>query len=284
MPASRVVVKKDMKGCQRATAEELELRLSKDSSLLKDEDYLRCWLELASSVEEPDWVIDRVEALGVGEDLALRWVAQAFIAEKGAKYALADEIFSRGAARDAQPRDLLAKRRREFDRRMKRHWLSVASSHDKTIDENRIARKRYPIEDAKKSTGRRRPLGVLTEAKNDKNTKTLEPPTTQSKMKINRKLVFSTAKRDVPTTTFRRVDAQDLTINSAIAAKEIDDIFFDGTNPELAILQDDTDDTDDETVPPQRLRPKNQPVAAAPAEEPAFAAKEESSFAIFCDG
>ena len=228
-------------------AETLARRLSRKPELRNDEDYLRSWLELASSQgDDADWVFERVDALRIGEQLALRWVAQAFVAEKAAKYAVADEIFSRGAACDAVPRDLLSKRRREFDRRMKRHWLSVASSvkSDKT-DENSCK--------VSSKISNRRPLRILEQQQQPK----IDAPLTQNK--INRKLVFSTAKRDAPKTAVLRQKPEDLTINSAIAAKEIDDIFFDGAD------DDDRSTVCGDDVPPPPVQ------------------ESDSAFAIYCD-
>ena len=95
-----------------------------DAKYRNDERFARVWLALAAASPDPGVVFDAMARHRVGESLALVWVARAFVAEKAKKFADADALFARGLEMNAKPRELLAKRRREFERRMRRHWLN----------------------------------------------------------------------------------------------------------------------------------------------------------------
>ncbi|KAJ1448357.1 hypothetical protein M885DRAFT_147390 [Pelagophyceae sp. CCMP2097] len=89
-----------------------------------DERYARVWLWLASAyeAEEPGssgpLVFERLKEARVGAELALFWVAWAFIAEKARDFAQADALFASGTLAGARPQDMLARRRAEFERRL----------------------------------------------------------------------------------------------------------------------------------------------------------------------
>jgi hypothetical protein len=95
-----------------------------DARYRGDERFARVWLALAAASPDPGAVFDAMARHRVGESLALVWVARAFVAEKAKKFADADALFARGLELKAAPQDLLVKRRREFERRMRRHWLN----------------------------------------------------------------------------------------------------------------------------------------------------------------
>ena len=95
-----------------------------DARYRGDERFARVWLALAAASPDPGAVFDAMARHRVGESLALVWVARAFVAEKAKKFADADALFARGLELKAAPQELLAKRRREFERRMRRHWLN----------------------------------------------------------------------------------------------------------------------------------------------------------------
>ncbi|KAJ8599461.1 hypothetical protein CTAYLR_008022 [Chrysophaeum taylorii] len=222
-----------------------------------DERYVRVWLAVASHAEEEDpaWVFELLDEHEIGHDLALFWIAWAFVAEKTERFKDADTIYARGAHADAKPKDLLSRRRREFERRMKRHFI--------TATEKATTTKRPPLRAIDtENTTTRRPLHPLdhTSAKKKEDQST-------AKKAISRRLVFSTAKREQPsaavaTTTLKAADQDDLTINSALAAKEIDSLFYDDNRTanydDASMLagdkhqhhHDDDDDDDVITVPP----------------------------------
>lgn len=190
-----------------------------------DERYVRVWLRLASGVEQPDWVFELLDERGVGAELAIFWVAWAFVAEKDERFGEADDIYARGAAARAEPVDLLDRRRREFERRMKRRFIQSTSTKCKL-------------------TSGRAPLQPL------------DMPATAAKP-ISRKLVFSTAKRHDPATTchkLQRADDTDLTINSSIAQRAIEDLFHDqtATYDAATLLADEEPTTARDSSPPPK--------------------------------
>ena len=97
-----------------------------DARYRSDERFARVWLALAAASPDPDVVFAAMARHRCGESLALIWIARAFVAEKARRFADADALFARGTQLNAKPRELLAKRRREFERRMRRHWLNNA--------------------------------------------------------------------------------------------------------------------------------------------------------------
>lgn len=210
--------------------EQCGLALLEDERVKNDERYVRVWLSEASHVENPEHIFELLDSRAIGQALSLFWVAWAFVAEKAERFAVADQIYARGAAADAQPAELLRRRRREFERRMKRRYIQAAdssSSWSKSTTKKMQSTTRAPF----------RPLDAQL------------PPETAAK-RISRKLVFSTAKRhDQPLTTTRlkRVDDQDLTINSSIAQKAIDDLFHERTAiyDEATVLAGGQASTDD---------------------------------------
>ncbi|KAH8069080.1 hypothetical protein JL721_6291 [Aureococcus anophagefferens] len=102
--------------------------LADDARYRNDERFVRVWLGVASVASDPKPVFAEMVVKNIGAELALFWVARAFVAEKAGDFTEAESLFARGAALNARPRDMLAKRRREFDRRMRRHWLTEAES------------------------------------------------------------------------------------------------------------------------------------------------------------
>ena len=85
-----------------------------------------------------------------------------------------------------------------------------------SFEELRVAARGQPAAPVPPKTAPRLPFGVLRENAAEPMVLTTTTP---------RRLVFSTAKRDVPK-TLRRAERDDLTINSAIALREMDSLFL----------------------------------------------------------
>ena len=111
-----------------------------DARYRGDERFARVWLALAAASPDPGAVFDAMARHRVGESLALVWVARAFVAEKAKKFAEADALFARGLEKGAAPRELLEKRRREFERRMRRHWLNQQQQAPVVVPKEPVAR------------------------------------------------------------------------------------------------------------------------------------------------
>jgi hypothetical protein len=63
----------------------------------------------------------------MGAKTALFWVAWAWVSEKAGDFQFADKIFRTALAKNADPRNILEERQRQFQRRMSRHWLNASS-------------------------------------------------------------------------------------------------------------------------------------------------------------
>lgn len=85
-----------------------------------DKRYLRVWIKYADALDDPTDVFRYLYSNGIGEDLALFYVAWAFVVERAKNYALADKIYTRGKNRLAQPVEELKEKHRQFQRRMSR--------------------------------------------------------------------------------------------------------------------------------------------------------------------
>jgi hypothetical protein len=59
----------------------------------------------------------------IGTKLALYWIAWAFYLEKSSNFKAADKVYLNGIRQLAQPKDLLSRRYRQFQRRMTRQFL-----------------------------------------------------------------------------------------------------------------------------------------------------------------
>ncbi|EGB02815.1 hypothetical protein AURANDRAFT_68540, partial [Aureococcus anophagefferens] len=86
--------------------------LADDARYRNDERFVRVWLGVASVASDPKPVFAEMVVKNIGAELALFWVARAFVAEKAKDFTEAESLFARGAALNARPRDMLAKRRR----------------------------------------------------------------------------------------------------------------------------------------------------------------------------
>lgn len=63
-------------------------------------------------------------AQGVGSKLALFWIAWAFVLEKKSNFQKADQIYHTGMRCFAEPKQLLAQRYQQFQRRLSRRYLN----------------------------------------------------------------------------------------------------------------------------------------------------------------
>lgn len=66
----------------------------------------------------------------IGAKTALFWVAWAWVSEKSGDFQFADKIFRTALAKNAEPRNILEDRQRQFQRRMSRYWLNASSGRE----------------------------------------------------------------------------------------------------------------------------------------------------------
>jgi uncharacterized membrane-anchored protein YhcB (DUF1043 family) len=72
----------------------------------------------------------------IGEKVALFWIAWAWVTEKAENFKLTDQIFQKGKAKKAEPKDLLKKRYDHFRRRMVKHFLERDEHVDQLDDDH----------------------------------------------------------------------------------------------------------------------------------------------------
>jgi mitotic checkpoint serine/threonine-protein kinase BUB1 beta len=101
----------DLKGCK-------ELR--------NDPHFVKLWIEYADLVQTPGEVFSFMQANKIGIRVALFWIAWAFVAEKLKNFGLTDKIFQKGIKMQAEPKDVMAKRYQQFQRRLARHYINMA--------------------------------------------------------------------------------------------------------------------------------------------------------------
>ena len=101
----------DLKGCK-------ELR--------NDPHFVKLWIEYADLVQTPGEVFSFMQANKIGVRVALFWIAWAFVAEKLKNFGLTDKIFQKGIKMQAEPKDVMAKRYQQFQRRLARHYINMA--------------------------------------------------------------------------------------------------------------------------------------------------------------
>eukprot|EP00948_MAST-09A_sp_MAST-9A-sp1_P001409 g1409.t1 len=126
-----------------------------------DKRYLRCWIKYADMLEgQPLDCFRYLYSKGIGEDLALFYIAWAFVAEKADDCKLADDIYQRGIHRRAQPLDQLKQRFRQFQRRMSRKWLNT--NQDSTTSSSRHSSSRQSGQSSSSNSSHRSTRDELT--------------------------------------------------------------------------------------------------------------------------
>ena len=108
----------DLKGCK-------ELR--------NDPAFVKVWIEYADLVQTPGEVFSFMQANKIGIRVALFWIAWAFVAEKLKNYSLTDKIFQKGIKMHAEPKQVMAKRYQQFQRRLARHYINMAESGESSL-------------------------------------------------------------------------------------------------------------------------------------------------------
>lgn len=88
-----------------------------------DNEYVKLWIAYADLVPDPAEIFKFLHSHRIGEDLALLYMAWAWVAEARGNYAFADKVYQRGIARKATPIERIQSRYRDFQRRMYRKWI-----------------------------------------------------------------------------------------------------------------------------------------------------------------
>lgn len=88
--------------------------LKDDDQYRNDPRYVGVWLDYIDALARPAEAFRYLHKKKIGDRLSMFWVAWALSAETDAKFKLAADLYDRGLAKDAQPVDLLHKRRAAF--------------------------------------------------------------------------------------------------------------------------------------------------------------------------
>ena len=102
-----------------------------DARYRNDARYVELWIAYADLLPEPADVFKFMHSNHIGEDVALFYMAWAWVAETANNFVLADKIFERGTARRAAPTDRLAPRYAQFQRRMYRRSIDTLTADAK---------------------------------------------------------------------------------------------------------------------------------------------------------
>ncbi|CAM9901770.1 unnamed protein product, partial [Phaeothamnion confervicola] len=108
---------------QFALLERCARRFRSCVALKNDPRYLRVWIEYADHLTNSGDLFKYLYKNAIGVELALFWVAWAWVAETNGDYLLADKLYGKATALGATPVEAVRRRHKEFIRRMSRLWL-----------------------------------------------------------------------------------------------------------------------------------------------------------------
>lgn len=146
----------------------------------------------------------------IGRKIAIFWAAWAWNAENNKDYALAEKIFTRGIAEQAQPLNMLPQRHKQFQRRMSRLFLNSINAESDEDDADQ---------------GRGALGGLSTEAvrRNDRSRSFAAPPVARTSTFVDRqRLTAPKPASNVPTSSGFRIFVEE---NSGSAHCPLDNSF-----------------------------------------------------------
>ena len=101
---------------------------------VNDARLIRTCILYADKTSSANEVFKRMNALKVGNKVALFWVAWAWLAEKRGDFSFCEKIFQKALRVGAEPKKFLLEREKQFLRRMSRHWLNT-TKNDESLEE-----------------------------------------------------------------------------------------------------------------------------------------------------
>ncbi|KAJ8598189.1 hypothetical protein CTAYLR_007395 [Chrysophaeum taylorii] len=94
-------------------------RAFKDADAYRDDPrYVAVWLDYVDALVEPDEAFRFMRQRKIGDQVAAFWIAWALAAEAQGKRKLAADVYAKGIAKQAEPLDILQKRRADFEVRL----------------------------------------------------------------------------------------------------------------------------------------------------------------------
>lgn len=107
-----------------STLESVTRLYAGDARFTNDPEYVKLWVTYADLLSDPADVFRYMNERGIGQSVALFYMAWSWLAEHRGDFALADKVYSLGVMRSAAPLDRLKLRYKEFQRRMYKKWIA----------------------------------------------------------------------------------------------------------------------------------------------------------------
>jgi Mad3/BUB1 homology region 1. len=121
---------------------------------VNDVRFIRVCVLYADRTDNPQEQFKLFHQHKIGSEVAIFWLAWAWVAEKRKDFQFADKIFRKAIQKKAQPGQIVNQRYKQFQRRMSRNWLNANSSNPDSV---------YDNEDDEGQQNRRGALVGLTE-------------------------------------------------------------------------------------------------------------------------
>ncbi len=109
--------------------------IAKMKQYSNDDRFISVCAKYADKTKDPSQVFKYLHQQKIGGQVAIFWIAWAFVAEKDSDFPFAEQIFKKGISKKAEPLQMLKLRHQQFQRRMSRHWLNSSKTNDQLNDE-----------------------------------------------------------------------------------------------------------------------------------------------------
>jgi Mad3/BUB1 homology region 1 len=95
-----------------------------------DERFVKICCVFADKSKRPHDIFKYCNEQKIGVEMAIFWIAWAYVAEKDENFPFAEKIYEKGIRKKAAPFKVLQQRLKHFQRRMSRHWLNSTQIDD----------------------------------------------------------------------------------------------------------------------------------------------------------
>ena len=95
--------------------------------------FIRVCVLYADSVDDPHGQFKLFHKHKVGSEVAIFWLAWAWVAEKNKDFQFAEKIFRKAIQKKAQPDKIVNQRYKQFQRRMSRYWLNANANNPESV-------------------------------------------------------------------------------------------------------------------------------------------------------
>jgi hypothetical protein len=233
--------------------------------------FIRVCCRYAEQTKRPREIFQYLYQQNIGAQVAIFWVAWAFVAEKEQNYAFADKIFNKGLSKKAAPLNYLQQRHKQFQRRMSRYWLNSTNNQDNDDDND---------DDEQDGRG---VLGGLSEdsfRRNDRRATSRPHSLRNPRMPANT-ATFATRRTSAQTTLQRQDVNQPFAIYTEDTQPENETLNDSLIEPDGRVLESEEDRLKENTILPERWNDRGAlstshissttPILCAPKQPVAFA-------------